>query len=297
MGIGFIDILQSLIDGVLFGSIYALIGLGFTLIFGAMEKLNMAYAASSIGGAYVGLGIATLFSLPLVLIFFIGPIAAGLLSILVYLVSFRLIPASNHLGSLMASIGALFFIDEVIIHETQGSPLTFPEIGIFSEAYFMLGDLGFRGDLIFIMIFGLVSMGVIIYLLYYTRLGLATRAVSQQNVAARLCGIPIHTINISTFVLAGVLGGFAGCLAAASVGVISPLLTIPLTIKGLIASVIGGLGSIRGAIIAGLMIGGVENFFLLVRGVNERDIYVFLLLFVFLVLRPNGLFGNEINRD
>jgi branched-chain amino acid transport system permease protein len=216
---------------------------------------------------------------------------------LVYLVSFRLIPASNHLGSLMASIGALFFIDEVIIHETQGSPLTFPELGIFAEAYFMLGDLGFRGDLIFIMIFGFISMGIIIYLLYYTRLGLATRAVSQQNVAARLCGIPIHTINISTFVLAGVLGGFAGCLAAASVGVISPLLTIPLTIKGLIASVIGGLGSIRGAIIAGLLIGGVENFFLLVRGVNERDIYVFLLLFVFLVLRPNGLFGNEINRD
>ena len=297
MSFGFIDILQSLIDGILFGSIYALIGLGFTLIFGAMEKLNMAYAASSIGGAYVGLGLATLFSLPLFLVFLIGPIAAGLISILVYLVSFRLIPSTNHLGSLMASIGALFFIDEVIIHETQGSPLTFPELGIFAEAYFMLGDLGFRGDLIFIMIFGLFSMGVIIYLLYYTRLGLATRAVSQQNVAARLCGIPIHTINISTFVLAGILGGFAGCMAAASVGVISPLLTIPITIKGLIAAVIGGLGSIRGAIIAGLMIGGVENFFLLVRGVNERDIYVFLLLFVFLVLRPNGLFGNEINRS
>ena len=297
MTFGFIDILQTLIDGVLFGSIYALIGLGFTLIFGAMEKLNMAYAASSIGGAYVGLGLATLLSLPLFVVFLIGPVAAGLLSILVYLVSFRLIPATNHLGSLMASIGALFFIDEVIIHETQGSPLTFPELGIFAEAYFMLGDLGFRGDLIFIMIFGFISMGVIIYLLYYTRLVLATRAVSQQTVAARLCGIPIHTINISTFVLAGILGGFAGCMAAASVGVISPLLTIPITIKGLIAAVIGGLGSIRGAIIAGLMIGGVENFFLLVRGVNERDIYVFLLLFAFLVLRPNGLFGNEINRD
>ena len=69
MSFGFIDILQSLIDGILFGSIYALIGLGFTLIFGAMEKLNMAYAASSIGGAYVGLGLATLFSLPLFLVF------------------------------------------------------------------------------------------------------------------------------------------------------------------------------------------------------------------------------------
>ena len=99
MSFGLIDILQTLIDGVLFGSIYALIGLGFTLIFGAMEKLNMAYASSSIGGAYVGLGLVTLFSLPLFVVFLVGPVAAGLLSILVYLVSFRLIPATNHLGS------------------------------------------------------------------------------------------------------------------------------------------------------------------------------------------------------
>ena len=97
--------------------------------------------------------------------------------------------------------------------------------------------------------------------------------------------------------LAGVLGGIAGCLVAASVGVLSPLLVLPVTIKGLIATVIGGLGSIRGAIIAGFLIGVFENLFLLIRGVNERDIYVFMLLFVFLVFRPNGLFGTAIDRD
>ena len=80
-------------------------------------------------------------------------------------------------------------------------------------------------------------------------------------------------------------------------GVLSPLLTLPLTVKGLIVTVIGGLGSIRGAIIAGFAVGAAEGLFLLVRGVNERDIYVFLLLFLFLVLRPNGLFGTTINRD
>ena len=292
-----LDIIQSLIDGVLYGSTYALIGLGFTLIFGAMQKLNMAYAASSIGGAYLGLGFSTVLSLPLFITFFISPIAAGALGLLVYFTCFRFIPTDNHLGSLMASIGALFFIDELIIHQTDGSPLNFPELGIFSEAYFIFGDFGFRGDLIFIMVFSFCCMGAILYLLYYTRLGLATRAISQQSVASLLCGIPTHQINASTFVLAGVLGGFAGCLAAASVGVISPLLTLPLTIKGLIAAVIGGLGSIRGAIIAGLFVGGLESIFLLTRGVNERDIYVFLLLFIFLVFRPNGIFGNSITRD
>jgi branched-subunit amino acid ABC-type transport system permease component len=297
MGFDLVGIFQTVIDGVLFGSTYALIGMGFTLIFGAMEKLNMAFAASSIGGAYIGLGISTLLGLPLFLTFFIGPIAAGLLGLLVYLTCFRFIPSDNHLGSLMASIGALFFIDEVIIHETNGSPLNFPELGLFAEAYFEFGEFGFRGDLIFIMLLSFVFMGVIMYVLYKTRLGLATRAVSQQHIASLLCGIPTHKTNAVTFVLAGVLGGFAGCLVATSVGVISPLLTLPITIKGLIAAVIGGLGSIRGAIIAGLLIGGLENLFLLLRGVNERDIYVFLLLFLFLVFRPNGLLGSTINRD
>ena len=141
-----------------------------------------------------------------------------------------------------------------------------------------------------------LAMLMLMYLLYRTRLGLATRAVSQQPIAAQLCGISIHQTNSVTFILAGVLGGIAGCLAAASVGVISPLLVLPLTVKGLVVTVIGGLGSIRGAIIAGLLVGGLESVFLLLRGVNERDIYVFLLLFVFLVFRPNGFFGAEIDR-
>ena len=113
-----------------------------------------------------------------------------------------------------------------------------------------------------------------------------------------IAGVPFFSGFVSKdAILAGVLGGIAGCLAAASVGVISPLLVLPLTVKGLVVTVIGGLGSIRGAIIAGLLVGVLECVFLLLRGVNERDIYVFLLLFVFLVFRPNGFFGAEIDRD
>ena len=297
MNFTIVDILQSGIDGVLYGSVYALIGLGFTLIFGAMQKLNMAYAAASIGGAYVGLAFSAFLSLPVIITFIFGPVAGGLLGLLVYFFCFRFIPSQDHLGSLMASIGALFFIDEIIIHETNGSPLNFPELGIFAEAYFLLGEFGFRGDLLFVLFLSCVAMAVIMFLLYRTNYGLATRAISQQITASILCGIPTHQINSMTFFLSGILGGLAGCMAAASVGVISPLLTLPLTIKGLIAAVIGGLGSIRGAILAGLFIGALENVFLLLRGVNERDIYVFLLLFLFLVFRPNGLFGSVINRD
>ena len=289
-----IDIVQSLIDGVLFGSVYALLGLGFTLIFGAMHKLNMAYAASSIAGAYIGLASITIFAVPTIIAFLVGPLAAGLVGLLIYISCFQFMPRNNLLAPLMASIGALFFIDELIIDQTAGSPITFPTL--LPDAYFPVGEFGFRGDLLFITFASFVLMGVIVFMLYRTKMGLATRAASQQPVASLLCGIPTHRTNSTVFVLAGVLGGFAGCLAAAAVGVLSPLLTLPLTVKGLIVTVIGGLGSIRGAIVAGFMIGALENLFLLFRGVNERDIYVFLVLFLFLVVRPNGLFGTSIDR-
>jgi len=295
MGFDHIDIVQSAIDGILFGSTYAVIGLGFTIIFGAMHKLNLAYAASAIAGAYVGLGVTSLLPVSPYIVFIAGPATSGLLGLVLYICCFRFMPSGNQLAPLMASIGALFFIDELIIHQTNGSPISFP--ALLENAFFEIGEFGFRGDLILVMLAGLALMVLLLLLLFKTKLGLATRAVSQQGVAAQLCGIPTHKINAATFVIAGVLGGFAGCLIAAAVGVLSPLLTIPLTVKGLVVTVVGGLGSIPGAILAGFMVGGFENLFLLLRGVNERDIFVFLLLFVFLVFRPNGIFSKRIDRD
>ncbi len=291
----FVEITQTIGDGLLFGTTYALIGIGFTLIFGAMQKLNMTYAAASLAGAYVGLAAFTFINAPAPIVFLISAVASGLIGFAVYIVCFRFIPINNHLAALMASIGALFFIDEIIIHTTAGSPLTFP--ALFDDVMFEVGVYGIRGDLLFVLAISLLSTIGLLYVLYRTRLGMATRAVSQQDVAAELCGIDVHRTNAVTFLLAGLLGGIAGAMTAAAVGVLSPLITIPLTVKGLIVTVIGGLGSIPGAIVAGLLVGSLENLFLYFRGVNERDIYVLLLLFLFLIFRPNGIFGSAINRD
>jgi branched-chain amino acid transport system permease protein len=290
-----VEITQSVWDGILFGSTYALIGIGFTLIFGAMGKLNMAYAGAAIAGAYVGLAVSMLFDAPIILVFAVSALVSTMMGYLIYQTCFRFIPTHNHLASLMASVGGLFLIDEVIVHATRGSPLNFP--GIFDDAYFEMGPFGIRGDLLFVFFIGLVSTVVLLYVLFKTRLGMATRAVAQQDVAAQLCGINIHRTNSITFSIAGLLGGIAGAMTAAAVGVLSPVIILPLTIKGLIVTVIGGLGSIPGAIIAGLFVGGFENLFLYVRGIDERDMYVVALLFIFLVFRPNGLFSKTINRD
>jgi branched-chain amino acid transport system permease protein len=289
----FLDLSQSIIDGVLFGAIYSLIGIGFTLIFGVMHKINLSYAAASIGAAYLSLLVVS--AVPAPLVYVAAAIMGGVLGWLVYLICFRFLPLDNPLASLMSTVGMLLAIEELISHVTRGMPLNFP--ALFASTNIELGQYFIRGDLLFVFVLGCVAMVALMQLLKRTRLGLATRAVAQQPIAAQLCGMSVNATNASTFVIAGFLGGTAGAMAGAAIGVLSPLMTLPLTVKGLVVTVIGGLGSIPGAIVAGLIVGGVENLFQFLRGVSERDIYVMLMLFVFLVFRPGGLFAAPGGRD
>ncbi len=290
-----LDFFQSITDGLLFGSIYALIGIGFTLIFGVMHKINLAYGAASIAGAYASIAVAAYVPLPALVTFLIAAIASGGIAFLIYLANFRFIPLASPLATLMATVGMLILIDEIVVHATDGMPQPYP--ALFADIYIEWGDFGLRGDLVFIFVLSLIAMVVLMFMLYRTRLGVATRAVAQQPVAAQLAGISLDRTNALTFVITGLLGGLAGAMIGASVGVLSPLLVVPITVKGLIVCVIGGLGSIPGAIVAGLAVGAFENFFLAFRGVTERDMYVMLLLFVFLVFRPGGIFSRSVARD
>lgn len=288
-----LDLSQSVIDGVLFGTTYALIGIGFTLIFGVMHKINLAYAAASVGAAYLSLLFVT--TLPAPIVYVSAALAGGVLGALIYLICFRFLPLDKPLATLMSTVGMLLLIEEAIIHATAGMPQNYP--AVFAGANFEIGAFMIRGDLLFVFGLGCAAMVGLTLLLKRTRLGLATRAVAQQPVAARLCGMGVDKTNASTFVIAGLLGGTAGAMTGAAIGVLSPLLTLPLTVKGLVVTVIGGLGSIPGAIVAGLIVGGAENLFQFLRGVGERDIYVMLMLFAFLVFRPGGLFAAPGGRD
>lgn len=291
--VDFLDLVQSVFDGVMFGTTYALIGIGFTLIFGVMHKINLSYAAASVGAAYLSLLVVNLAPAPLV--YLAAALLGGVLGALVYLVCFRFLPLNQPLATLMSTVGMLLLLEELIVHATAGMPQNYP--ALFAGAVFDIGPFMLRGDLLAVFGLGCAAMVGLKLLLTRTRLGLATRAVAQQPVAARLCGMGVDRTNASTFVIAGLLGGTAGAMTGAAIGVLSPLLTLPLTVKGLVVTVIGGLGSVPGAIVAGLIVGGVENLFQVLRGVSERDIYVMLMLFAFLVFRPGGLFAAPGGRD
>jgi branched-subunit amino acid ABC-type transport system permease component len=248
-----------------------------------------------VAGAYVSLAFASLIPMPAIVVFLIAAVASGVIGYLIYLACFRFIPAASPLATLMATVGMLILIDEIVVHETNGMPQPYP--ALFDNVMIEIGDYGLRGDLLFIFGLSVVATVALVVFLYRTRLGVATRAVAQQPVAAQLCGISVPRTNGTTFIMSGLLGGLAGAMTGAAVGTLSPLLTLPITIKGLIVTVIGGLGSIPGAIIAGLLVGMFENVALAVRDVQERDLYVMLLLFVFLAIRPMGIFGKTASRD
>jgi len=290
------DFLQAVVDGILFGTTYSLIGIGFTLVFGVMHKINMSYAAVSIGAAYAGLLAGSLIPGSSAWVVFAFALAfGGLFGYLVYLICFHLIPIRNENATLMSTVGMLLLADELVSHFTTGSPQAYPAMVEAENLRF--ADMSLRPDLIVVFIVSVIATAILLALLYRTRLGLATRAVAQQPVAAQLCGIRVVRVNAITFVITGLLGGIAGALVCSAVGTLSILITGPLTVKGLIVTVIGGLGSVPGAIVAGLMIGGLENVFQHFRGVTERDLYVMLLLFAFLIFRPGGIFARSRGRD
>lgn len=290
------DFIQAVLDGILFGTTYSLIGIGFTLVFGVMQKINMAYASASIGAAYLGLVTASaLKATSAWAVFAWSLLSGGLLGYLVYLICFHLIPLKNENATLMSTVGMLLLADELISHATTGAPQNYP--ATLEDVMVRVGDLSVRGDLILVFCVSVACTAALLLLLYRTRLGLATRAVAQQPIAAQLCGIRVAQVNALTFVITGLLGGIAGALICSAVGSLSILITGPLTVKGLIVTVIGGLGSVPGAIVAGLLVGGLENAFQHFRGVTERDMYVMLLLFAFLIFRPGGIFAKGRGRD
>lgn len=284
------DAVQSFIDGLMFGAVYALIGLGFTLVFGVTNKLNLAYGASSIGGVYLGVVAYKFLAAPALVVFLISVAGAGLSGLLVYLACFRFTARCTPLSALVATVGMFLFIDALIGELTAEQPELYPDMT--DLGMWQLGALSVRAELVLVLVLSVISMIVLWRLLYRSRLGLAMRAVSQGPLVAQLCGIRVERTSAATFAITGLLGGVAGAMVGMSVGVLSPLLLIPITVKGLIVTVVGGLGSLRGAIVAGLLVGALENLSLHFRGVLERDLYVMLLLFLFLALRPRGIFGR-----
>jgi branched-subunit amino acid ABC-type transport system permease component len=242
---------ESLVDGFLFGFSYALIGIGFTLIFGVMQKFNLAHGPTAIAGAYLGLAVHRLSgeAMPSYVLFAVAVAGSGMIGWLVYQLCFRFLPKEYELAPLMSSMGMLILIEEIISHLTDAQPFEFPNPLLYGAIEFTDNEVILRHDYLLLAAMALAVVGLLYYLIFRTPLGLATRAISQQPVAAELCGARIDRVNALVFILAAAIAGATGFMIAMSIGTIIPGLASVMTVKGLVVAVLGGMGSIPGAII------------------------------------------------
>ncbi|HRE48322.1 MAG TPA: branched-chain amino acid ABC transporter permease [Aggregatilineales bacterium] len=288
------EFLQQVANAVALGAIYSLFALGYALVFSILGTLNLAHSAVFMWGAYFGLYSVLEWKLPLLIAFPIAMIGAGVLGVAVDTVAFRPLRRRNapRIAQLIASIGAATLLVSIAQLVFTPDPRRFPFDILPAGA---IPGLPFRVTLIqvIVLVTALVLMSLLNLIVTRTKLGQAMRAVAFNARTASLLGVNVGRIFASTFFLAGALAGIAGMLYGLTYNSVLPFMGDQVALKGLTAIILGGMGSIPGAVLGGFTVSGLERLSVAVGGSNYRDAVVFVILFLMLIVRPQGLIGQK----
>lgn len=280
---------QQLINGLMLGSTYSLIAMGYTLVLGVLQMLNIAHGDVFMFGAFLGLTFALL-GIPLYWALLLAMLGAGIISILVERFCFRPLRKAHFLGPLLSTIAFGILLQNVATQIWGSEPSRYPQTT--EIAQFQLGPILISSIHIIILATSLFLMVAIDQLVKRTRMGRAMRATSENQTNASLLGVDIFWVFTFTFFASGALAGVAGVLTALVYLQITPFIGIRQGLIGMVAMVIGGLGNLRGAMIGGIMIGVMEVMNDAYLTAGYRDMIVFGLFFLFLIFKPEGLFGT-----
>jgi branched-chain amino acid transport system permease protein len=284
-------LVAQLINGLTQGSIYALIAIGFVIIFGTMNLVTFAHGEVYMIGAFAGYFALSILNLPWYLALLMGMGAAWILGFFIEKVAFRPLRDTGHMPPLLITIGLAIMLKDlaVIFLGAENRPVP----SIYSQTI-QIG--GLQISLLQILILALA--GLLIFFLRLlirgTKIGRAMRATAQDHEAAYAMGVNINRVFSISFSLASALGGAAGVLVGIYYNAVYPVMGDTAGLKGFASCIFGGLTSIPGAILGGLIIGVVENLTVQFIASGYRDIVAFLVLVVVLVLRPRGILGKKI---
>lgn len=281
---------QQLVNGVTQGSIYALVAIGFVLIFGTLNLVSFAHGETFMLGAFIGFWVIKILNLPLLAALLLAFAGGWILGMLTELVAFRTLRGATHMPPLLVTIGLSIMLKEFagvwFGYENRSMPSFYTQI-------LTLGKVQISLLQIIILLTVAVLVGLLQLLIYKTRIGMAMRAVSQDYRMAGLLGVNINFLFNFSFALASALGAVAGVLVAVYYNAVSPLMGGVPGLKGFVTCVFGGLTSIPGAILAGLLLGIIENLTVEFIGSGYRDTIAFLILILVLFIRPQGLMGKK----
>jgi len=285
-------IAQQLLNGLVLGGVYALFALGFTLIFGIHRIMNMAHGAVFMSGAFIGL-FTVQAGLPLWLALPVAMVGAGLISIFVEVIAFKplrkLALADAELASIISSIGAGLIVLSIGQYVSKTQTLRFPFGTVPIEA---IQVLGLRVTMLQLLMLGVAILMVLLlaFYLYRTPQGRQIRAVAGNYRAAQLLGVNPNAIFYQTFFLSGALAGAAGVLVGLAFNSVQFLMGEPFLLKAFVAIILGGLGSVPGALVGGLVLGLLQSMSAAYLPALMVDAVIFIFLFLILMVRPDGLF-------
>lgn len=284
---------QQLLNGVVVGAVYALFSLGLTLVFGMHRILNLAHGAVFMWGALIGYFAVTAAGLALLPAFVLAILGGAAVSVLLDLLVFRPLRRrqGDEFGTIIVSIGANLVLMDLAQKATNAQTLRFP-FGIFPIHFYHL--LGMRVSLQQIVIVAAVALLVVALMLYLfrTNLGTDARAVAIDEKTAMLLGINPHAVYFSTFAIAGALAGAAGVILGIAFNSVSYVMGEPVMLQAFVVIVLGGLGSVPGALLAGVLLGVIQTLTTVYISSELSDAVVFGLLFIVLLVRPSGFFAG-----
>lgn len=288
-------ILQQLLNGIMLGGTYALLALGYTLIFGILRMLHIAHGEVFMVGALIGLNLVLLAGVNIYIALLGGLIGAALVGVVIERVAIRPLRREGQplplLAPLISTLGVGLILQDLAVKYYGGRQVRFPET--IQVVNYHLGPVVVTSVQVIIILTSLLLMVTLSLFLRGNVMGKAMRAVAENARTASLLGININRVILVTFAIASGLAGAAGVLVGLAYGAISPFMGVEIGLKGFAIIVIGGLGSIVGAMVAGLAIGLVEVLSVGYLASSYRDAFTFGFMVLVLLLRPQGLFGIE----
>lgn len=286
-------IAQQLLNALVVGSVYALFALGFTLIFGVHHILNLAHGAVFMWGAFVGLYAVTLLDAPFPLALLCAAAVAGVLSVALDWIAFRPLRrrGAPEFSAIISSIGAGLILMNVAQRMSQTRVMRYP-FGTFPiEVYSVFGLRVTLLQLTIVSSVAIIVAALFAYI-FYTGFGRQIRAVAVNERTASLLGVNPTAVYFQTFFISGALAGAAGVLIGIAFNSVHFLMGEPYMLRAFVVIVLGGLGSIGGAVIAGLLLGLIQTMTIAYLSSDLSDAIIFSLLFLILLVRPTGFFGT-----
>ncbi len=311
---------QVLVDGIVLGFMYALIALGYTMVYGVLEFINFAHSEIFVLGAFVGveilLGLESTGALgtlqpALVLLFVIlaGMVMSGLVAMALERIAYRPLQGSPRLVALISAIGASFFLQDALrLFESLWRNtfyLNYPAIDVLDRPIPITANLVVPVKSILVIVTALIMLAGLYFFVNRTRIGTAIRAVAQDPDTASLMGVPVNRVIGLTFFVGGAMGGLAGVLFGLHYGLVNPYSGFFPGLKAFTAAVLGGIGNIPGAMLGGMVLGLLEalagSYLSILTngafGAEYKDVFAFAVLILILIFRPRGLLGEKVRED